>query len=651
MVDKTQGKTPHYKTHTTLDTQKEEEIDPTVEFVVDSWELWNNHWSDKFSDFDRYYDQWIGIPPKRDEDWQSQFNKKLTWQAVAVLVSRFHSALWPVPAPIEQESTEVEDELQGILGKSIVSHWFKIGKFSMEFLKGMRSSGIYGTGLFEDDWYQRKEIVNSKVDKDVDDFRPLVDDNGAKVLDDEGNIRSEAVGTRKVRIDQSKLEVVEDRYRVRKVSIYSWRVHPNKVSDDDDFPAIKQEFITFSDLQKRQAELEKYGLGSFDDMDKIKTDTFKIDETDKKRQQKGGEYHDKKNPRLEVLHYWGLWTEDDSKNAEKVPSWIMIVNRKFKIKVSENPYWHKKPPLFHIVWTEDEKESYYGIGLAQIGESAENRANSVVNTRTDIKKKNIRSGGWYNALDKKIKKTHLVDNTPGRMKPCSDISKAVKYDDPPSLSQDDYKEEETAVNDHREITGATSSLLPTENKKNQPDTLGGMQLVIGQSAQRLKPDLLMMESMGIRKMANRAFLLTRQFLTKSEAIELVASADERKRLSLDKIYNLGPKEILGKMEFYSTGLSESIEKGQNIDKLMKYAEVTGKIPGMQEITNYQGIAKRIALWLGFEDVEEFVQMNPQDPLAQALLPQQQQQPQSPQQGGGLPQENINRIAQSIQQPG
>ena len=114
-------------------------------------------------------------------------------------------------------------------------------------------------------------------------------------------------------------------------------------------------------------------------------------------------------------------------------------------------------------------------------------------------------GQIVSPFDKKIKKTHLASSIPGHMKPCSDVNNAARYDEPPTLSTEDYKEEETSVNDHREITGSTSSLLPAENPRNQPDTLGGMQLVIGQSAQRLKPDLLMMEAMGIRKMANRGF--------------------------------------------------------------------------------------------------------------------------------------------------
>jgi len=114
---------------------------------------------------------------------------------------------------------------------------------------------------------------------------------------------------------------------------------------------------------------------------------------------------------------------------------------------------------------------------------------------------------------------------------------------------------------------------------------------------------------------------------------------------------------MSKMNFYCTGLSESIEKGQNIDKLMKYAEVTAKVPAMQMVTNYEAIAKRIALWLGFEDIEEFVKINPDDPLTQAVqslaggqppgMPGQPQQ--IPQAGGGLPPDTIKQIASQVGQ--
>jgi hypothetical protein len=608
-------KNSHYRTDETIDEPQKEEIDKTVAYVRDCWEQWDAHWGSKMSHFESLYDRWLGKPTKREEDWQSDFNKKLSWQAEKTLVARFHSALWPNSAPIDVDSTEVDNDLQAIISRSIVAHWFKIGKFSLEFLKGMRAAGIYGTGLFEDDWLVRKEEVTKREEIEIDDIREVIDEKGNPVLDEEGRLRSRKIGKKKVKKEKRQKEVVEDRYRVQKANIFAWRIHPHKLSDDDNYPVIKQEFITYDDLVRREAELAKYGVAAFENMDEIKKDNFKIKEGDRKRLNKDGEFVDKKNPQLEVLNYWGLYSEDEEK--EKKPMWIMIINRKYKVKVIDNPYWHKKPPLFHIVWTEDEKPSYYGIGVVEIGKTAEDRANSVVNIRTDERKKNVKGGGWYNALDKKIKKSHLHSSVPGHYKPCSDVNNAVRPDIPIPSSPDDYKEEEVAVNDHREITGATTSLNPSEDKTQQHDTLGGMKLLLDSAAQRLKPDLTTMEMMGIRQMANRGMLLTLQFMTKPEMIEIIASSDEKKKHQLDKVYELTPGEIIGKVNFFCTGLSESIDKAQNIDKLMKYAEVAGKIPPMAAITNFEGIAKRVGLWLGFEDVEEFIQMNPDSPLQPA----------------------------------
>jgi len=665
-------KVSHYKTDHPIDAKQKEQIDPCVKFVVDEWESYDSFWSSKFNDFEKYYDRWMGKPPKRDEDWQSNFHKRLTWQAEKVLVSRFHSNLFPTSAPIETEAVEVQDERQRILAKSITAHWFKVGKFSKEFLSGMRSAAIYGTGLFEDDWYVRKETVIEKAEKQIPDYRPLVDVNGNKIEDESGNIKVEEIGKKTILTEQSKVKIVEDRYRVRKANIFSWRVHPNKLSDEDDLPAIKQEFVTYDDLLDRQEEADKYGFAKFENMDLIEQSKSSAKEDDAKRLQKDGEYIDLKNPRIELLHFWGMYA--DKKNGKplpKKPMWIVVANRKYILIKRDNPYWHQRPPLFHIIWTEDEKPSYYGIGIAQIGADAEDRANTWINIRTDIKKKNIRGTGWYNSLDKKIKKSQLTSNTPGLMRACSDVNAAVKMDNPVPTDPTDYTEEQTATNDFREITAASSSLLPTENKKNEPDTLGGMQQNLSQAVSRLKPDLSMMEIMGIRVMANRAFLLSRQFMSREETIELVASEDKLKQLGVDKIYKMTPKELIGSAHFVCTGLSESIDKNQNIDKLIKYAEMTSKIPEMRQITNYQAIAKRIALWLGFEDVDSFI--NPVQPVAlpgspatpgmpqlpgnQARLPQPavNQPPRlpmpspQPQQRGGLPPQLSALIAQRMQQ--
>jgi len=88
---KQKSKTPHYKVDDYKPENQKEQIDPTVKFVVDSWESWDNFWSAKFSLFEKLYDRWRGKAPKRGEDWQSNFHKRLTWQAEKTLVPRFHS--------------------------------------------------------------------------------------------------------------------------------------------------------------------------------------------------------------------------------------------------------------------------------------------------------------------------------------------------------------------------------------------------------------------------------------------------------------------------------------------------------------------------------------------------------------------------------
>lgn len=622
----------HYDTTPINKKDEQVELEPCVKFVTKAWDKWDAHWSNKLSEFERFYDRWIGKPPKRDEDWQAQFHKRLTWQAEKTLVARYHSALFPTSAPIDIDATEVQDELQGIIAKSTVAHWFKIGLISKEFLSGMRSAGIYGTGTFEDDWYLRTERIPEYVERNIDDYRPMVDEQNQTILDEEGRVRSQKIGTKKIQREEWNYKVVEDRYRLRKSNVFAWRIHPDKLDDYDDYGVIKQEFVNFDTIMERNIEAQKLGFSGFENLDKIQEDKSKIKDEDKARLMKDGTFFDENNPSFEILYYWGLYAdkEEDGKNAPKKPMWLAVVNRKYKLFLRDNPRWDKKPPLLHIVWTEDEKPSYYGIGLAQIGAAAEDRANENVNIRTDMKKKMVKGTGWYNAMDKKIKKKHLTNTTPGFMRPCSDIRNAFAYDNPPSLTPDDYKEEEVAVQDHREITGATTALLPPASKKDQPDTLGGMQINLAQAIARLKPDLVMMELMGIRRIANRAFMLTRQNLKKQLWIELIASQDQFKKFQLEKIYQLNPRQIIGKVNFHCTGLSESVEKAQNIDKLLKVMEISAKIPPVQMITNYPAMMKQIYLWLGIEDGEKFIQMNPEFPLA----PTGQMQG-IPGQGGGV----------------
>lgn len=655
------SKTLHYKVDNyNPNTKNKEELDPIVKFVNDCWDKWDSYWGNRFNKFEEYYKRWKDKPPKRNEDWQSQFQKRLTWQSVATLVSRYYSILFPVSAPIEAEATETQDEVYRILAKSIVSHWFKLGKVNKEFLSSMRSSSIYGTGLFEDDWYVKTASIVERVNKRIPDFRSMVDGVGNKIFDEEGNIRSEQIGFKNVLIDENKKKLVEDRYRVKKTSIFAWRIHPYKKDDDDDYPVIKQEFVSFEDLKEMETSAQQLGFSKFENLDKIENDSFKIDSKDTQRIGYDTDFNDDKNPRIELKHYWGLYSEKEK--VEKKPTWICVANKKYKLWLRDNPFWHKKSPLTHINWTDDEKGGYYGIGLAEIGGDAEDRANTVVNIRIDERKKNVRGGGTYNALDKKIRKTDLQKNIPGAWIGTSDINNIKPSLPIPKSTLDDYKEEETAVNDHREITGATTSLLPTADIKQQHSTLGGMELLMGQGLQRLKSDLSMIEIMGIRRLANRAFLLTRQFMSLPQTIELVASEDKLKQFNLSRIYKMEPLQLMGGVNFFCTGLSESIDKIQNIEKALKFMEVLQKTsPGNPFI---QYLTKKIALWLGFEDAEQFLSNIPMIQQPQQAMPglpmqgQGQGQPPMPNQPmpipipmqqpqGGLPPQLLQLIVQSM----
>jgi hypothetical protein len=160
--------------------------------------------------------------------------------------------------------------------------------------------------------------------------------------------------------------------------------------------------------------------------------------------------------------------------------------------------------------------------------------------------------------------------------------------------------------------------LPAADVGQQHKTLGGLELLASQGLQRLKPDLAMMEMMGIRRIANRAFLMTRQYMSLPQTIELVASESQLKQYNLSRIYKMQPYQLIGGVNFFCTGLSESIDKMQNIDKALKFMDILQKTtPGNPFI---QFLTKKIALWLGFEDAEQFAETIPPTPFPPAGSP-------------------------------
>lgn len=617
-------KSSHYDTTPTEKPKAEPlvSIPPEVKFVVGEWKKYDAYWQSRLSDFDHYYEVWKGKKPERPEEWQAQHNKKLVFQDERNLVSRFHSALFPTEAPIDHSATEDIDEVNAIIAKSMVAHYFKMGNdetVQTEFLKMQRSSGIYGTGYGETEWFQKRAWIFDKGEVEEDDYRSLRGPNGF-LLDKDGNVQTQLLDVKKkVFREKKSYGVVDNRPRLKFTNIFAWRVHPKKMCPEDGYPAIKQEFVSYETLLDMQEEAKALGFEPFEaeGITRLKEMKVQVKESDYSRHLRGGDFKDQDNPEVELKHYWGLYALQDEKGTpKKVPTWITIANDAILLRKIRNPHWHQSPPLVKIVWTFDPKESWYGIGLPEIGEASEARVNDIINYRFDNLTKIINVGGSYNANDPKIEKRLLSVSSPGLWRPCSEPGKSYQYDRPPDVTTGAYVEEQRATEDHRDTTGSVASLAPTSDPKQEKKTLGQSQISLHGATERLKPDLKMQELQGVKVVANRFHMLLRQFGVKEELIELLASEDELKRFKLEKMMQIDPKRLIGKADFYCTGLSEFLEKEQMIEKLLKFREITQNDPTI----NIQEVNRRIANLMGFPDIEKLVNPLPLQPQTAGQTP-------------------------------
>jgi hypothetical protein len=199
----------------------------------------------------------------------------------------------------------------------------------------------------------------------------------------------------------------------------------------------------------------------------------------------------------------------------------------------------------------------------------------------------------------------------------------MRWIDTPDVTASSYKEEELARNDFRESVGAISALMPSEDKNDQHRTAMGIQLLQGAAGMRFKPVLTKMEEDYISEIANLFFLNCKQFMVIKEWIEIMGDGAKQ-------MVEVTPDQIMRKVKFIPTGVSETINKEIQVAQLLRFKEITIQDPTI----NRAVINKRIADLMGFKDVDELV-INPVNPATMQSVP------------GGLSPEQANMIKQRI----
>lgn len=552
------------------------ELDAQVKFVVSEFERYENAIRDRFDKAKKIYDMWIGSPPTRTFDWQNQINVPMMVEAEQTITPRLFAALFPTEAPIDCQVYGTATPEQGIIIKGLIGHQFTISDVQGEAIPALTQCTLLGTGYLESGWLVERTWQVDPLTK------------------------------------QRYLGLTANRPDCKAVNFFEFYPHPAKLRMNDGLPIIRRRYCD-AEYIKRLGDNPNFKMNNL----KEALDSESVVDIPSTLVDKSGKALElKQREKYELLEYWGPWDttyEKDGKpkTDKAVPSWIIVVNRKVKIRSIPNPFNHQRPPFIKFKLFEDVNPSWFGVGVGQIGFPTQERLNKIVNQRLDNVDLVLNKQGFYNGNDVLINTKKLQVSRPGQWHKVSDTVTSIRWMDTPDVTQSSYKEEEIAKNDFRESTGATIPLMPTD--EGQHRTAMGINLLQGAAGARFRPVLRRMETDFIQDLAFIYLSNLQQFMTAPEWITITSKSGIKEPIKVK------PEQIQAKVLFIPTGISETLNKEVQIGQLLRFKEVSVQDPTV----NRTEINKRIAELMGFKEIDKL--MVPQEAPVQpgGLAPNEQ----------------------------
>ena len=560
----------------------EQNKDKQLQYVVDEFERYERYHSKRFEKASKIYDMWIGKPPTRTHDWQNAVHKPLMMEGEQTITPRMFTALFPNDAPIDCKSEGPASPQAARVIKGAVEHYFRVANVQQHFYPALGQSTLFGTGYAESgSWLSRRQWLTNR-------------ETGDRYY-----------------------TIVETRPDIKFVSFFEMFPNPNKIYMWDNLPLIRRRFVD-AEYLKSLAENPYF---KFDKLSEALNTENPVTSNSIIYSQDGKPIP-KKREEYEILDYWGPWDESytDNNGKEKkrkaVPYWIIIVNRKVKVRAVPNPYNHQLPPFIKIKLFEDVKPSWFGVGIGEIGMSPQERVNKIVNQRLDNVDLVLNKQGLIDGNDTLLNTKQLMISKPGKFHRVQDIDRSVKVFEFNDVTASSYNEEKLASDDFKEATGAVIPLQPGD-KSEQHRTAMGIQLLQGAAGIRFKPILRMIELDGIAQTAMFFYSNLHQFMTKPQWIEITGEDGAQ----APQAFLLSPEDLQAKVYFIPTGLSETLNKELQIGQLLRFKEITVNDPTV----NRMEINRRIAELFGFKNVNKLLVEQPPPQMQPGSLPPEMQQ--------------------------
>lgn len=573
-----------------------EEIHPLTKIVWNQFKRSKDFWASEYEAIDNWDLYWESSPDvvSATKDWEDKIHVPLTFGAEQVLTPRIHAVITATDPPFDVVGVEKRDDRGAISIKHLEGHHFKLSDFDGKSVYYVRQAAARGTTIAQVFWNLKERYLTNRgvEEEDITELDPVT---GEQIV----------VGKRPVTRKRTKKAKIRNHPDFEVFSVKDAFPDPDSVGfeeDLEDLPFIRRQKVSFQKLKDWNEIAKALGIDEFQNLDKLEEEII----TKKKKDE---EVTTQVN--ITLLHYWGVidlskYEIEVKENLKEkmLPSWITIgytdeneesLKGKYFIRAIENPYYHGEHPFVKSVWIKKKTPSWFGIGIAQAGQSSADRVNDIVNMRQANIKRIINKRFFYDVNDVSLDLDAAERGEPGVGIGMRDTIRSMVWEQIGDVTQSSYLEEKMAKQDFQEATGAVAAITPG-GRSEQHATVRGMMLLQGQAGERLKIIAKDIEGTFNKRLSQMYHELSKQFMKKKEVFDILG--EDGKYYP----FEVSPEDIVAKVNFRTTGVSEIVSREMQINQLLQFKQLTMNDPTIDKAE----INRRIAILFGFKDLDSLI---------------------------------------------
>jgi len=476
--------------------------------------------------------------------------------------------------------------------------------------RGIRDGLIYGTQIQKLWWKQEVDDMTYRVGKRRPD--PNIP-GGSKV-------ELEEVKSREFTFDGNYME---------NVSIFDFLAPPNASSiDDAEWCADRSMWPDYK--VKEMGELGHWlGLEALRDHPGTSNASFNDEFKERKSysygvfdpQEASGAPH---VPHYEVIDWWGplVVKDENGSYTTKICNVVMLEpdSLQLVVRITENPYWHKKKP--YQAWKPiDLEDEFYGIGAIEMI--------ARLSREKDVKRQLLMAATQLeaNPMFEVSDQANIPDGQlilqPGLCLRVPQVGQSIAPIHIPKVSDSALKAENQLTVDIRETAGTTSPIMGAED----PFGKGGKTATqhtseIDQGKMRISPMIANYEMQIVEPMLNQMAWNNQQFLSYEQVVREVGSAG----LNYTDRYTVGPEQLIGRFIVQPLASFKLLTKQTQVQQLVNLLDripIFAQTYGPQSIKGPALLAHVMEFGFDIRNASDFVTQPPDE--AELLSAMQEQE--------------------------